>query len=173
MSSPAPSSPSPGAPSITKAFEVRHAATGTVFSRTAALPSAIDPPGRHERVEADVDANVFSIGKTTAKRDPSRFLTKHSGVGGNATTVIKALVCIVNVPVCWPPRLPCGLWAPFLLPCVCMDGWCMRMSPGGPVARCVRDPRFLACLCACWVCYCTLVCMRACIRTCMRLCISG
>ena len=93
-----PASPAKGK-SITKAFEVRHAETGTVFSRTSALSSAIDPPGRHEAVKSDVDPNAFAAGKTTEKPDPSRFLTKHSGLGGNATTVVKSLVRVVIVDV--------------------------------------------------------------------------
>jgi hypothetical protein len=75
--------------SITKAYEVKHAETGTVFSRSSVLSSAIDPPGRHSVVDAELDLNAFAAGRVTERPDPSKYLTKHSGVGGNATTVMR------------------------------------------------------------------------------------
>jgi hypothetical protein len=73
---------------ITKAYEVKHAETGTPFSRTSVLSSAIDAPGKHEALAGAVDPNVFATGRVTERPDPSHFLTKHSGIGGNATSLM-------------------------------------------------------------------------------------
>lgn len=73
---------------ITKGFEVKHSETGTAFSRSAVLSSTIDPPGRHVPLKGTVDENAFAPGKVTARPDPHAYLTKHSGIGGNATTLV-------------------------------------------------------------------------------------
>jgi hypothetical protein len=68
--------------------QVKHAETGTPFSRTSVLSSAIDAPGKHEPLSGEVDVNAFATGRRTERPDPHRFLTRHSGIGGNATTLM-------------------------------------------------------------------------------------
>ena len=51
---------------ITKAYEVKHAETGTAFSRSAVLSSAIDAPGRHEALDPAVDGALSNPGATSA-----------------------------------------------------------------------------------------------------------
>ena len=107
---------------ITKAYEVKHAETGTPFSRTSVLSSAIDAPGTHEPLAGEVDPNVFATGRRTERPDPKHFLSKHSGIGGNATSLMTEV-------------RSCVVW------CSAAAGW-SRWRAAAPSVHCARGVNF-------------------------------
>jgi hypothetical protein len=89
---------------ITEVKQVKHKQTGTAFSRTVCASAAIMPAGSHPSTNTTVDANAFNPGRVTVRPDPGKYLTKHSGLGGNCTTAMQVVKKESEPVIKGPPK---------------------------------------------------------------------